>query len=252
MEFELPPGWYQVYDPVVRSWYYKNIPTGESTWNTPNDVILGTLDSQVDPAAENDPNNWSTWIQEGRIFFFNHVTYTNQWEKPLCLESTSCSFEGEGPPPLSLRIFLQFDRDQSGDIDVSELQTMAYHFGIWLEGPALVTALMIMDSNGDGRVSYPEFKAWYTRSNFQSLKLDDESLERRSSAAVIFRRYDLDQSGSIDQAEFIPMYQEMVEANLVQHDMAQTRAEIDFNQDGKIQFNEFLSWLESKIVESVA
>ena len=49
---------------------------------------------------------------------------------PDCLKLSTVVDEVIGPPPLSARIFYQFDKDESGDIDVSELQEIAYHFGM--------------------------------------------------------------------------------------------------------------------------
>ncbi|CAM9755137.1 unnamed protein product, partial [Ectocarpus fasciculatus] len=145
--------------------------------------------------------------------------------------------------PLSLRIFHQFDKDNSGYIDADELQVMAYHFGIWLSGDALKVALMTMDHDGNGEISYEEFLHWFKDSSFSSLKLDDDALERRNLAASIFQRYDSDKSGSIDQEEFVHMHAEMVREGLTTVHVEDVMAEIDVDGDGLIQFNEFGTWL---------
>lgn len=221
------------------------------------DRDLGSFDAHADAdIAESDPASWVCGDDNGYIYYYNNITGKSVWEKPVCLmEIAKRGFARQlsslldenitlEPPPLSLRIFHQFDRDNSGYIDVGELQTMAYHFGVWLSGDALHIALMIMDRDGNGEISYEEFLHWYKNSDFSSLRIDDETLERRSIASIIFKRHDLDNSGSIDKDEFAGMYAEMISEGVTSESLEAVMAAIDVDNDGHIQFNEFTAWLD--------
>jgi Ca2+-binding EF-hand superfamily protein len=121
---------------------------------------------------------------------------------------------------------------------------MAYHFGVWLDGPALELALMTMDHGGDGEISYEEFLQWYNSSNFASLRLDDDVLEKRNLSAVIFKRYDVDSSGSLDREEFAAMHAEMLSEGVTDLSLEEVMRDIDGDNDGMVQFNEFSAWLD--------
>jgi Ca2+-binding EF-hand superfamily protein len=96
---------------------------------------------------------------------------------------------------------------------------------------------------GNGRISYPEFLSWYKESDFASLELDDDALQRRNDAAMLFKRYDADGSGSIETEEFRIMHLEMVKDGFTAMDSNSALEDMDIDRDGKIQFNEFVFWL---------
>ena len=121
---------------------------------------------------------------------------------------------------------------------------MAVEHGVWLSGETLAMAIKMIDSNGNGTIEYDEFLRWYKQSNFASLSLDDACLQRRQRAAKLFSKYDDDKSGVIDRREFFPLHQELVMQGLTRHSVDKSLEDIDFNGDGQIQFNEFVTWLE--------
>lgn len=207
-------------------------------------------------AAESDPANWVAGDDNGYAYYYNNITHKSVWEKPECMHQVAkrgflrqlSSLSDEKialePPPLSLRIFHQFDKDNSGYIDAEELQVMAYHFGVWLCDDALQLALMTMDQDQNGEISYEEFLSWYQDSSFASLKLDDETLNRRNVAALIFKKYDTDNSGAIDRAEFMGMHAELWDAHVTTDSLEEVMRDIDMDNDGLIRFNEFCAWLD--------
>jgi Ca2+-binding EF-hand superfamily protein len=153
---------------------------------------------------------------------------------------------GGGTLPTSKIIFNKFDPNRIGSIGVEQFQQMASNFGIWLHGDALSLAIKMIDTDGNGTIEYNEFLNWYQQSTFASLSLtDDKKLLRRHEAAIIFNKYDDDHSGVIDQQEFIGLHQELLLKKLTKHENVEKALEdIDGNGDGKIQFNEFVWWLE--------
>lgn len=58
--------------------------------------------------------------------------------------------------------FKAFDRDGSGSIDRAELARLLEALGQPIDDEELEIALDVIDANGSGRVSWSEFKAWWT------------------------------------------------------------------------------------------
>lgn len=149
-----------------------------------------------------------------------------------------------GNAPLSRRIFDKHDTKHSGHISSEQFQSMAQDFGVFLTGDALSLAIKVIDRDGNGTIEYDEFLAWYKKSNFSSLSLDDTTLQRRNAAAQVFRKYDKDNSGSIDLNEFRGLYDELKASNLTSHAVETALEDMDSDGNGKIEFNEFVEWLD--------
>lgn len=146
--------------------------------------------------------------------------------------------------PVSRRIFNKYDSGGSGHISTGQFQAMALDFGVFLSGNALSLAVKMIDHDGNGTIEYEEFLNWYKQSSFSSLSLDDQTLERRSSAAKLFRKYDDDNSGIIEVAEFKGLYTELKMLNLTKHSCEKAMEDMDSDGDGKIEFNEFVEWID--------
>jgi Ca2+-binding EF-hand superfamily protein len=149
-----------------------------------------------------------------------------------------------GTLPTSKIIFNKFDPNGTGSIGVKQFQSMTSNFGVWLAGEELSLAIQMIDTDGSGTIEYNEFLRWYQQSSFATLSLDDKALQRRHDASLLFSKYDDDRSGSIDRREFVGFHQELVMKNLTTYSVEKALEDIDMNGDGKIQFNEFVFWLE--------
>ena len=62
----------------------------------------------------------------------------------------------------TFEIFKSFDRDGSGSIDRMELARLLEALGQDLPEVELEVALEVIDSNHSGRISWDEFKAWWS------------------------------------------------------------------------------------------
>jgi Ca2+-binding EF-hand superfamily protein len=62
----------------------------------------------------------------------------------------------------TFEIFKSFDRDGSGSIDRMELARLLEALGQELPEVELEVALEVIDSNHSGRISWEEFKAWWS------------------------------------------------------------------------------------------
>lgn len=57
--------------------------------------------------------------------------------------------------------FDKFDKDGSGDIDISELQNVCGQLGMELDDEQTAEAMKDLDLNGDGVIDINEFVRWY-------------------------------------------------------------------------------------------
>jgi Ca2+-binding EF-hand superfamily protein len=151
---------------------------------------------------------------------------------------------GSGEQPMSRRIFDKHDPGQSGHISTGQFQAMALDFGVFLSSTALSIAVKMIDHDGNGTIEYNEFLSWYKQSSFSSLSLDDETLNRRNAAAKVFRKYDDDKSGILEVDEFRGLYKELKMLNLTSHSCEAALEDMDSDGNGKIEFNEFVEWLD--------
>ena len=69
------------------------------------------------------------------------------------------TFSGETAKPLSLRIFDKYDTDNSGFISRAEFCRMLEDHGLYLVGDALELAMITVDYDGSGQMSYQEVEA---------------------------------------------------------------------------------------------
>jgi len=56
--------------------------------------------------------------------------------------------------------FDEFDVDQTGFLDGKELPSLLKSLGLELSKPELDSAMLILDTNGSGKIEYSEFKDW--------------------------------------------------------------------------------------------
>lgn len=68
----------------------------------------------------------------------------------------------ESPLSEAFEIFKRYDRDGSGSIDRQELARLLEALDEPLSEEELEIALEVVDSNGSGRISWDEFKAWWS------------------------------------------------------------------------------------------
>jgi hypothetical protein len=89
-------------------------------------------------------------------------------ERPKTAETPGGGKKSNGPPPTEKQVdevrkkFNKFDKDGSGEIDSRELLKLIRSVtGQDFDGEELEEAMMQMDPDKSGSVSWAEFKAWF-------------------------------------------------------------------------------------------
>eukprot|EP01126_Amoeba_proteus_P042932 TRINITY_DN467_c0_g1_i1.p1 TRINITY_DN467_c0_g1~~TRINITY_DN467_c0_g1_i1.p1 ORF type:complete len:160 (+),score=40.12 TRINITY_DN467_c0_g1_i1:77-556(+) len=140
--------------------------------------------------------------------------------------------------PLSERVFLKHDKDSSGTLNSSELRNLAYDLGRYLSDEDLAQAMKVLDKNGDGTISVSEFKAWWSSERWGSITISTEKQAQMEQLATSFREADVDNDGVLTKAEFDVVHKKLG----LTTPLAEVHAAIDSDNDGKVCFNEFVSW----------
>jgi len=145
---------------------------------------------------------------------------------------------------VSKLAFNKYDRDHSGTIETKEFKDLCYDLGHYLSDEEISMAMLILDRDGSGTISYDEFLGWWRSSDkWGMLKLPDEELEILKRAATYFKYFDTDKSGSIDKNEFPRLYEDLVKNRFTNKTLQACLEELDTNRDNKVQFNEYVDWL---------
>jgi len=155
------------------------------------------------------------------------------------------AFLGAKQKPLSEIVFDKYDTDKSGQIDAKEFQNLCYSLGYALTQQELDLGVKLLDSDGSGQIGKDEFSAWWKKSDrWADIKLDDDGVQKRQQVADTFSDFDADKKGSIFAKDFDKFYQSLVDQKLTTKSKEKFLEDLDKNRDGKIQFPEFVEWLE--------
>lgn len=132
-------------------------------------------------------------------------------------------------------LFLSLDNNGDGTLSIRELKEGLKGAGVKIPKD-LVPVLEEVDTDGSGVLDYTEFLA---------ATLDYKVYSQESTVWAAFRKFDVDNSGSIDKSELVSVLgDENFKASLSiggdQDRVAQLFDEIDVNGDGIIDFDEFL------------
>ncbi|GAX75727.1 hypothetical protein CEUSTIGMA_g3170.t1 [Chlamydomonas eustigma] len=131
-------------------------------------------------------------------------------------------------------LFASIDTDSSGHISVEEMRRSLKHKGA-LMGQTEVSKIMNkLDLDGDQRVDYSEFTAATLR--LTEIGLSD--LESQGLMLKAFNHFDQHEQGYLTK-EDVKNQLQLAGMEVTAKDLDQIMAEVDLNEDGKIDFNEF-------------
>ena len=137
--------------------------------------------------------------------------------------------------------FLECDLDGDGKITREELKDVLRS----LKGKMKVTENQIekvvkeADADADGQIDLREYYHNMTNSNNKNVVY--RALMMRSKARKAFEQYDTDGSGSITWDEMKEVFEERLGRKMDVKEVKQMMAETDENDDGMVDYNEFLT-----------
>jgi Ca2+-binding EF-hand superfamily protein len=156
--------------------------------------------------------------------------------------------------PALANVFDKFDVDRSGHLDKSEMFRMVKLCQPKATSDELTVLLKKLDTDNDEKISKIEFVGYY----FKVFALDDdisfkERIEttfngrRRVKLQSVFNGYDLNNDGVLDLAEFSNMLKMNGKKFVTPEQIQETLVKIDKNKDKKVDFGEWMAYMEALI-----
>ncbi|XP_059174804.1 calmodulin-beta-like [Physella acuta] len=139
-------------------------------------------------------------------------------------------------------LFRIFDKNHDNTISSSELGKMLTCMGMEISEEEVSTLMKELDKNGNGKIEYREFKAFMQ----DEIRRSEESpLEQEKAIRMAFKVFDQNGDGVIDEAELRAAMKNLGEP-LSDNELNEMMREADVDQDGKINYEEFIKiWLNS-------
>ena len=136
--------------------------------------------------------------------------------------------------------FLDCDVDGDGTITVKELGSVlrSLRTKLKVSESEIKKVLREIDADGDGKVNLKEYYSAMEKSTSKNLVY--RALVQRSNTRKQFEKYDADGSGYITVDEMKLVFEERTGRKLDMKEVKQMLKETDENDDGKINYDEFL------------
>ena len=142
------------------------------------------------------------------------------------------------------KVFLRYDRDRDGAVDVGELRAMCMEMGVLLSEAELRAAVHVLDADGDGKIGYEEFQRWWcTADRFERLRHNEAELAFLNGAFASFLSFDRDMDGTISRDEFAALHTVLRSSGYRTHDFDADWRAMDADASGRISFSEYVDWL---------
>jgi Ca2+-binding EF-hand superfamily protein len=98
-----------------------------------------------------------------------------------------------------------------------------------------------IDTDKTDQLTFTEFYKWWSKQDkFQQL---NNNIYYYNIAFENFRKYDKDNNGSLSNSEFIDYFKGVSNQDVSKESIDALISLLDKNNDGKVDFNEFVTWL---------
>ncbi|KAL4218285.1 Calmodulin-like protein 6 [Mactra antiquata] len=141
-------------------------------------------------------------------------------------------------------MFRLFDKDGDNTITADEMAHVLRGLGFHMTNKEIKKALKEIDTNGNGKVEYGEFRAFLIK-QFKESKSESETKREIRQA---FKLFDRDGNGYIEKAELRRAMRTLGEP-LTEAEIDIMMKDADKNRDGKIDYEEFVALWTSKTEE---
>jgi len=136
-------------------------------------------------------------------------------------------------------MFRHFDKDNDGILKLTEIDGVLDSMGVQLDENAKQRMLIKLDGNGDGEISFEEFRDWQL-----NLTESDDSEDLKKTAKKLFEMFDESGDGSLSIEEF-KVQLDKLNAGLTVDEIVAMLREFDTDGDGEISLEEFEKVIES-------
>jgi len=141
-------------------------------------------------------------------------------------------------------VFSKYDKDQDGYVDKDELQHLCMEMGTRLSEDELNLAVKILDTDGDNKIQFNEFKIWWeTNDRFARLRRSEAEIAFLNGVLASFITFDTNGDGVIDFEEFKNLHTVLGSTGYHVHSQQEDWDDMDRDHNGHISFNEFVDWL---------
>lgn len=148
-------------------------------------------------------------------------------------------FDPNAPEIVLKSLFLKYDKDQSGQLNKSELSVL-FQDDLGFTKDQSEAYALLLDKDGNAQVSFEEFHAWL-KSGEKFKNIDDKTRYHKLKKAVeLFNKFDVDRSQALDREEFKKLFKEV---GGKPKNLDKALAELDKDGNNIISFQEFLRWL---------
>ena len=145
---------------------------------------------------------------------------------------------------LAMVVFNKYDKDQDGFVDKNELQHLCMEMGTRLSDDELNLAVKILDTDGDDKIEFTEFKKWWdTEDRFARLRRSEAEIAFLNNVLSSFITFDKNNDGVVDREEFKNLHAILASTGYKTHAEQDDWDDMDRDHNGHISFNEFVDWL---------
>ena len=135
------------------------------------------------------------------------------------------------------KTFADFDRDKDGRVSIDELVLGLAKLGFKLERRQAINVLSFYDLNGDSKLDFSEFTRTLSKDKREFTIID---------LLNIFKSMDKELKQSLSSKELLQLEIEFG-VEMKENEIEKLVCEFDFDQDGRIAFDEFLRMINKVI-----
>lgn len=143
------------------------------------------------------------------------------------------------PDVVIQSLFLKYDLNKNGFLEEEELRSLLEK-DLGMNPDQTDVFALLIDKNGDHRVSYTEFVDWLHSDERYRCINDKSRFYLISKAVELFKQFDRNENGSLDRKEFLRLVRSLGSQQVNNDEEFQT---MDNDGNGVISFWEFLRWL---------